>query len=279
MEKKELEELRKRLLLQEKQLQVEKTKLKREEERVKSKSRLSEVHPINSGSSTLKMLPQINSPRRNEVDRSPKVGSPSPRCFGPKTVSSPLINSPSRKSEKSPNVSSSRNQTRKTIRNSPRVQNEENLDLPSPSTHLTIKSSLPVPKTVISPIQQSLSSATDKEKSDEKISSHIEFVPSSKNTQESKEGTSEMKSVEKEEVIDAKKMTNKKHVDVMRSKLKKLGEVETSLVSKTDSAKNEALVSKSSKDDVKRRGAKKMSLEDMRAKLPKQLRKEKAKQG
>merc|ERR1719334_2871561 len=72
-----------------------------------------------------------------------------------------------------------------------------------------------------------------------------------------------MKSVEKEEVIDAKKMTNKMHVDVMRSKLKKLGEVETPLIS------NVALVSKSSKDDVKRRGAKKMSLQDMRAKLSK----------
>merc|ERR1719447_442730 len=84
MEKKELEELRKRLLSKEKQLEVEKSKLKREEERVKSKSKLSEVHPINNGSSTLKILPQINSPRRNEVDyrdRSPKVGSPSPRCL------------------------------------------------------------------------------------------------------------------------------------------------------------------------------------------------------
>ena len=113
-ERKQLEEMRKALMQQQKQLDIEKTKLKREEEKVRRKSRMSDVHVLdtNKRASVLpppqlsslqvsalkktKLTPRTPSPSNNRL-RGKKEAEPSPKIEKSRKSLTPRSSIPSPK--------------------------------------------------------------------------------------------------------------------------------------------------------------------------------------
>ncbi len=132
-EKRQLEEMRKALMQQQKQLEIEKTKLKREEEKVRRKSRMSDVHVLNTNKrASVLPPPQLSSPKVSALAKNLNPRTPSP--------------------------SNNRLRGKKESEPSPKID--------KPSRSLTPRSSIPSPKTISKHIHNEVSSSMEAREED-----------------------------------------------------------------------------------------------------------------